>query len=110
MKHLNTLHPARKAFIEAESNEKLRRVLKTNNQITTGITYEIGDIVYYQHKDPDMSKGSGKVIGKEDKEILVKHGGYYIRVHPCSLQLVDNIGHNKSEGTPGNNAEEFVDL
>ena len=26
-----------------------------------------------------------------------------------SLQLVDNIGPNKSEGTPGNYAEEFVD-
>ena len=83
--------------------------MKTKNQITTGITYEIGDIVYYKHKDSDKWKGPGKVVGEENKQILVKHGGYCIRVHTCSLQLVDNIGPTKpSEGTPGNNAEEFV--
>ena len=110
VKHLNALHAARKAFIEAESNEKLCHALKAKNQVTTGITYEIGDIVYYKHKDSNKWKGPGKVIGKWDKQILVKHGGYYKRVHPCSLHLVDNIGPNKSEGTPGNNnAEEFMD-
>ena len=30
------------------------------------------------------------VIGKENKETLVKHGGYYIRVQPYSLQLISN--------------------
>ena len=109
VKQLNALHVARKAFIEAESNEKLHRALKAKNQITTGITYEIGDIVYYKCEDSNKWKGPGKVIDKEDKQILVKHGGYYIRVHLCSLQLVANIEPNKSEGTPGNNAGEFVD-
>ena len=34
-----------------------------------------------------------------------------IKVHPCSLQLIDSIGPSRSEGTPGNiNAEEFVDV
>ena len=28
------------------------------------------------------------MIGKENKQILVKHGGYYIRVHSCTLQLI----------------------
>ena len=108
-KHLNALHGARKAFIKAESNETLRRTLKAKNRITTGITYEIGDIDYYKRKNSNKWKGPGKIIGKEDKYILVKHGGYYIRVHPCSLQLVDSIGPNKLEGTPGNiNAEESM--
>ena len=109
VKHLNAMNAARKAFIEAESNEKLRLALKVKNRITTGITYEIGDIVYYKRKDSNKWKGSGKVIGKEDEQILVKHGEYYLRVHPCSLQLFDNIWPNKSEGTPGNiNAEECM--
>ena len=51
VKHLNAFDAARKAFIEAESNEKLRRALKAKNRVTTGITYEIGDIVYYKRKD-----------------------------------------------------------
>ena len=110
VKQLNALHVARKAIVEAESNEKLHRTLKAKNQITTGITYEIGDIVYYKCEDSNKWKGPGKVIDKEDKQIqiLVKHGRYYIRIHLCSLQLVANIGPNKSEGTPGNNADEFV--
>ena len=33
-----------------------------------------------------MWKGLEIVIGKENKQILVKHGGKYIRVHPCRLQ------------------------
>ena len=34
-----------------------------------------------------MWKGPGIVIGKEDKQILLKHSGKQIRVHPCQLQL-----------------------
>ena len=109
VKHLNALHAARKAFIETESNEKLCHALKAKHRITAGITYKIGDIVYYKCEDSNKWKGPGKVSDKEDKQILIKHGGYYIRVHPCSLQLVDNNGPNKSEGTPGSNVEEFVD-
>ena len=30
------------------------------------------------------------MIDKENKQILSKHGYYYIRVHPCSLQLISN--------------------
>ena len=40
VKHLNALLAARKAFIEAESNEKLCRALKAKNRVTTGITYK----------------------------------------------------------------------
>ena len=57
-KHLNALHAARKAFIKAESNETLRRALKAKNRITTGITYEIGDIDYYKCR----IQISGKVL------------------------------------------------
>ena len=37
-----------------------------------------GDLVYYKRKDSEKWKGPGKVIGKENKQLLVKHGGYYI--------------------------------
>ena len=45
-------------------------------------------MVYNKRKSLDKWKGPGTVIGKENKQILVKHGGYYIRVHPCNLQLI----------------------
>ena len=64
VKHINALHATRKAFIEAESNDKLRRALKAKNRETTGIEYEIGDVVFYKRKSSDKWKGPGTVIGK----------------------------------------------
>ena len=37
-----------KAFIEAESNDRLRQALKTNTRVTTGISYDLADPVYYK--------------------------------------------------------------
>ena len=88
LKHLNAMHAARETFVEAESNEKLRRALKPKARVTSGLVYDLGDLVYYKRKDSDKWKGPGKVNGKENKQILVKHRGYYVHVHPCSLQLL----------------------
>ena len=38
------MHEARKTFIEAESNDKLRRALKAKARVTTGISYDLGDL------------------------------------------------------------------
>ena len=69
------MHEARKAFNEAESNDKLRRALKKNNKKTrgtTGIIYDLVDLIYYKRKDPEKWKGPGEIIGKENKQ----HSGY----------------------------------
>ena len=63
-KHVNALHAARKAFMEAESSDTLCRALKTKNREITGIEYEIGDMVYYKRKSSDKWKGPVMVIGK----------------------------------------------
>ena len=94
LKHLNAMHAARKVFIEAESNEKLRRALKSKARVTIRLVYDLSDLVYHKRKDSDKWKGPGEVIQKQNKQILVKQGGYHARVHPCSLQLV-----SKEEGT-----------
>ena len=107
-KHLCAMHEARKAFIEAESNDKLRRALKTKTRVTTGISYDLGDLVYYKRKDSEKWKGPGKVIGKENKQLLVKHGGHYICVHPCSLQLIHN-GNSACECDESNSSQNYID-
>ena len=46
-KHLNALHSGRRAFIQAETSERIRRALR--HQIRpSGTTYQTGDYVYYQ--------------------------------------------------------------
>ena len=47
-KHLCAMHEARKAFIEAESNDKLHQALKTKTRVTAGISYDLEDLVYYK--------------------------------------------------------------
>ena len=53
LKHLNAMHAARKAFIKADSNEELHRELKSNARLTTGLVYDLDDLVYYKRKDSD---------------------------------------------------------
>ena len=41
--------------------------------------------MYYKRNDSFKCKGPGTVLGQERQKILVKHGGVYVRVHPCRL-------------------------
>ena len=49
--------------------------------------YLTGDIVYYKRNNSNEWKGPGTVIGQDGQQVLVKHGGSYVRVHPCHLLL-----------------------
>ena len=33
-------------------------------------------------------KGPGNVLGQDGQQVLIKHGSYYVRVHPCRIKLV----------------------
>ena len=86
-KNLNAIHAARKSFIENESAEKLRRAFR--HQIRPHIGYEFsnGDLVLFKRIESDRWIGPGTVIGSENKQVLVKHGGTYVRVHPTRLRF-----------------------
>ena len=75
------MHEARKASIETEANEKLHYALKSKTRVTNSLMYDLGDCAYYRREDSDKWKGPGTVFGKENKQVLVKHGGSYGRVH-----------------------------
>lgn len=82
--HLNSLHSGRRAFIQAEASERIRRALR--HQIRASNThYETGDTVYYKRDDNPRWKGPGKVIGQDGKVVFVRHGNVYVRVHPNRL-------------------------
>ena len=94
-KILKAQSEARECFIKAECDERLKRALKRKvRKHITSLVYEMGDRVYYQRDG--KWKGPGIVVGKENKNVMVKHGGSYFRVHPCSLQGVES-----NENEPG---------
>ena len=84
--NLNLIHANRKAYIECESSEKLRRALRHQIRPSLSQKYNNGDRVYYKRNESTMWMGPGTVIGWESKQVLVKHGGTYVRVHPCRLR------------------------
>ena len=60
-KHLNTLHAGRRAFVQAETSEQIRKALR--HQIRSlGGQFQTGDKVYYKRDNDHKWKGPGKVI------------------------------------------------
>ena len=47
----------------------------------TGEIFSNGDQVLYRRKNDQQWQGPATVIGQENKQILVKHGGVYYRCH-----------------------------
>ena len=48
-----------------------------------------GDSVYYKRESSNQWKGSGSVIGIENQAVMIKHGGSYVKVHPCHV-IIEN--------------------
>ena len=87
--HLNAISAARKAFVKAESSNKLKRALARKIKPATSLISEVGDKVYYKRRQSDKWRGPGSVINKEKHQAFVKHGGVYVRVNPCHLRHVN---------------------
>ena len=101
--NLNALHKAREAFIRSESSEKVRRALRHNVRTSADVRYVNGDSVYYKRINDKKWKGPAKVLGQDGQQVLVKHGGVYVRVHPCRLSL-----ERRSERTPEGDVQNTV--
>ena len=43
--------------------------------------------MYYKRESSDQWKGPGSVIGIENQTVMIKHGGSYVKVHPCRVML-----------------------
>ena len=82
--HLNAKHASRKAFIQAESSEKIRRALR--HQVRpTGNVFQNGVLVYYKRDDSKEWKGPGSVIGQDGKVVIIRHGSSIIRAHSSRI-------------------------
>ena len=84
---LNNMAAARKAFVQSENSEKIRRALRHNIRPSANNKFFNGNNVIYKLNDSKKWKGPGIVIGHDSQQILIKHGGTYVRVHPCRVLL-----------------------
>lgn len=99
-KHINTLHAARRAYIEAESSSKIRRALK--HKIKVNCTqFDRGCKVFYKRDESNKWKGPGTVIGQDGKIVFVRHGNVYVRVSTNRLIKVGHEFQEPTESDPG---------
>ena len=101
-KNLEAIAATRKAFIESVSREKVKRALKHNLRTSNDQNYVTGDVVFYKRNDSKKWKGPAKVLGTDSQQVLLKHGGIYVRVHKCRLML-------KQDSENGNVDEKIAD-
>ena len=95
--HMEALHVSREAFVEAESSERIRRTLRRQCR-PSSTTYDTGDLVYYKcNNSGDKWKGPGPVIGQDGQQVFVRHGGTYVRIHPCRLMKCSGADHSAAD-------------
>jgi hypothetical protein len=83
-KHLNLLYSTRQAYIEAEADERIRRVL--SNKVRTAEQFYENSDMFFKLEGRDMWLGLGKVVFQDGKVVFVHHGGVFVRVSPNRLQ------------------------
>eukprot|EP00795_Rhopilema_esculentum_P002321 gene2321-biopygen11363 len=77
--HLDALFSARKAFIQCEANERIRRALRHPIRATDDV-FNPGDRVFYKRDGSHKWLGPGKVLYQDGKVVFVRHAGVYVRV------------------------------
>ena len=88
LKHLNALHSARRAFIKAESSERIKRALKHNVRVSEEVFFP-GDKVFYKRDDSNRWRGPGKIVGQDGKVLFIRHGSQLVRVATCRAVKLD---------------------
>ena len=83
-------HSSRRAYIETEANERIRRALRGKIRAAEDI-FEKGDTVHYKREGKERWFGPATVVFQEGKVVFVRHGGIFVRVSPNRIERVNEI-------------------
>ena len=104
--HLSAMEVARKKFIELENSDRMRRILRERVYESSNERYLSGDVVYFKREKSGW-QGPATVVGQLGNQVLLKHGGMLIRIHPCKIVLkakADScVNKDAIEVVPGDN-------
>ena len=90
--HLAAMHSARRAFVKAESSEKIKRAIRHPVR-SCEQTYQNGDKVFYKREDSPKWRGPGKVLGHLGSIVYVIHGSRLVRCASCRVIKVGEFNH-----------------
>ena len=84
--HLNAMYLSRQAYIKATQSALLKRAL--SDRVTfQDEKYFLGDQVYFKRKNLKRWCGPAVVIGQDGKIVIVRQGGFTLRVHASRVAL-----------------------
>ena len=102
--HLNALHDARRAYIQTETDERIRRALRGKVRAAEE-TYVNGDAVYYKREGKERWLGPATVVFQDGRVVFVRHGGIFVRVSPNRLRHISvKFGENRKKTENGLNS------
>ena len=101
----NARHTAMKNHIEVDASDKIRKALRAKTRTYADEHYEPGEKIYYQRPSDRGKRGPATVLGVDGQLVLVRHGGQFMRIHPCQLQKVKLS--TKPESKPEVNMEKI---
>ena len=102
--NLAAMNAARQEFVRIEADEKIRRALSSNVRMSNMGTIQEGDEVFYKRGDDIRWHGPAVVTAVHGKQLMVRHGGNFHRVHICRLaryqqETGDNAGEKLDKGS-----------
>ena len=89
--HIDSMQAARKAFMQTDADERLRRALRTKMRASEE-RYTYGDKVYYFREGKETWLGPAKVLFQDGKVIFIRHGSEMVRVSANRLKKVHPNG------------------
>ena len=87
--NLNALRKSREEFIKSDANERIKRALSRNISKTEDDKVELGNYVYYKRDGENSWRGPARVIGKDGKINILRHGGQVVRAHICRVKGIE---------------------
>ena len=78
------------------SGVRIQRAMQHNIRHSNDMVFITGDYVYYKRASDPKWHGPATVLGQEGQQLLLKHGGFYIRVHSCRVQHVNDPNESQS--------------
>ena len=74
--HIKGLQVAKKAFIKTDNGDKLKKAMEVRESPL--IHYPVGTMVHYKFGNDQRWHGPGRIVGQENKVVLIRHGGHII--------------------------------
>ena len=87
--HLNALCEARKAFVELQNSDRLKRSLKERIYPSATARFCPGDKVYIKRNQSNDWSGPAEVVGQKENQVLVWNAGRVIKLHPVKVVRIE---------------------